>query len=52
MENDRLNERPARLEGQVSRLLTALCGALGMILVFIFTTNGNSYSTKVYSPCS
>lgn len=36
MDNDRLNERLARLEGQVSRLLTALCGALGIILVFIF----------------
>jgi hypothetical protein len=33
---DKLDERVAHLEGQVSRLLTALCCALSVILVLIF----------------
>ena len=33
---DKLNERLTHLEGQVSRLLIALCCALGIITVFIF----------------
>ncbi|WP_456732086.1 hypothetical protein [Bradyrhizobium sp. USDA 3364] len=36
MDNDKLDERLSYLEGQVSRLLTALCCALSVILVFIF----------------
>jgi hypothetical protein len=36
VDNDRLDERVAHLEGQVYRLLTALCCALSVILVFIF----------------
>ncbi|WLA79964.1 hypothetical protein [Bradyrhizobium elkanii] len=36
MDNDKLDERLSYLEGQVSRLLTALCCALSAILVFIF----------------
>ena len=36
MDNDKLNERLAHLEGQVSRLLIALCCALSVILVLIF----------------
>lgn len=36
MDNDKLEERLSYLEGQVSRLLTALCCALSVILVFIF----------------
>ena len=36
MDNDKLAERVTHLEGQVSRLLTALCCAMSVILVFIF----------------
>ncbi|MCP3459186.1 hypothetical protein [Bradyrhizobium sp. CCGUVB23] len=36
MDNDKLNDRLTHLEGQVSRLLVALCCALSVILVFIF----------------
>ena len=36
MDNDKLNERLTYLEGQVHRLLVALCCALSIILVFIF----------------
>jgi hypothetical protein len=34
--NDKLNERLTHLEGQVYRLLVALCCALSVILVLIF----------------
>ena len=36
MDDDKLSERVAHLEGQLSRLLTALCCALSTILVLIF----------------
>jgi hypothetical protein len=36
MSYEKLSERVARLEALVSRLLTALCAAFGLILVFIF----------------
>ena len=36
VDNDGLNERLTYLEGQVYRLLVALCCALSVILVFIF----------------
>ncbi|QDW36925.1 hypothetical protein FFI89_007080 [Bradyrhizobium sp. KBS0727] len=36
MEYDKLNARLTYLEGQVYRLLVALCCALSVILVFIF----------------
>jgi hypothetical protein len=36
VDNDKLNERLTYLEGQVHRLLVALCCALSIILVFIF----------------
>ena len=36
MDNDKLNERLTHLEGQVYRLLVALCCALSVILVIIF----------------
>ncbi|MGY4602845.1 hypothetical protein ACVW16_001257 [Bradyrhizobium sp. USDA 4474] len=36
MDHDKLNDRLTSLEGQVSRLLVALCCALGVILVLIF----------------
>ncbi|QOZ46516.1 hypothetical protein XH89_25885 [Bradyrhizobium sp. CCBAU 53340] len=36
VDNGKLDKRLSYLEGQVSRLLTALCCALSVILVFIF----------------
>ena len=36
MDNDKLNQRLTYLEGQVYRLLVALCCALSVILVLIF----------------
>ena len=36
VDKDELNERLTHLEGQVYRLLVALCCALSVILVFIF----------------
>ena len=43
---DRLNERVAHLEGLVSRLLTALCAAFGLILVFIFYDKQSGFLTE------
>ncbi|MCC8940720.1 hypothetical protein CI1B_60680 [Bradyrhizobium ivorense] len=42
-DNDNLVERVAHLEGQVSRLLAALCCALSVILVLIFYNRAPFY---------